>query len=191
MPATVRRLKINKRFESAACCWCGDALALGQHGAICEACESPHHAGCWDRENGCNGDRACVNRPLHQIPNQPQPVETPHRPLAPGETFCSSCGDIVTGLCYRCNPTAVSGYSGVIRGTVPEADEALRYAIIGLFCFGVILGPIAFVKATKAKQLIAQNPMLDGAGKATAAQILAVIEVLLYVTTILRALGGN
>lgn len=64
--------------------------------------------------------------------------------------------------------------------TIPckEANEALTYAIVGLFCFGFILGPIALVKASKAKQMIDADPRLLGAGKVTAARIIGVIAII-------------
>ncbi len=54
-----------------------------------------------------------------------------------------------------------------------EADEALKYAIISIFCFGIILAPVALSKAAKARKLIAANPRLQGSGKVTAATVIA------------------
>lgn len=182
MSETVRRLKINKRYEGSPCMWCGDLLLLGEDGAICAACESPHHARCWDRENGCNGP-SCVNRPLQQLKDV-RPVATaqqPTRPLAPGEMVCPTCGDIVSGsFCFRCRNLSGGEYTGP-RQTLPEAKEALKYAIIGIFCFGFILGPLAIVKGTNAKKAIAEDPRYEGEGLATAAQIIGGIVSLLSV----------
>ena len=33
------------------------------------------------------------------------------------------------------------------KETLPEAKEALKFAIIGIFCFGFIFGPLAIVKS--------------------------------------------
>ena len=63
------------------------------------------------------------------------------------------------------------------RVPCPEAGSALTYAIIGLFCFGVILGSIAISKALKAKEMIKADPRLTGEGKATAALILGIIDI--------------
>ena len=71
---------------------------------------------------------------------------------------------------------------------MPEANEALRYAIIGIFCFGFVLGPMAVVKGTAAKKLIAADPRWEGEGTATAAQVIGGIEVGLYVLYILAAI---
>src|SRR5882724_9164910 len=113
MAEAVRRLKINKRYESSACPWCGDRLVLGEDGAVCEACETAHHARCWDKENGCGGDPTCVNRPLQQIPDAPEQKKERKR-LAPGESVCPTCGDVVTRFCYRCRQRAEGGepYTG-------------------------------------------------------------------------------
>ena len=78
-------------------------------------------------------------------------------------------------------------YTGPKR-TSPEAKEAIRFAIIGLFCFGFVLGPLAIIRGTAAKKSIAMNPTLEGEGLATAAQIIGGIEVLLYVGWIFSAI---
>lgn len=184
-PETVKRLKINKRYEGMPCRWCGQPLAVGDDGAICGACESPHHASCWDTHNGCN-DPECVNRPLQQLKNVAPVEQKTTTRLNPGETICPTCGDVVSGYCFRCQNMATE-YTGK-KYTSPEAKEALRFAIIGLFCFGFILGPLAIIRGTAAKKSIATSPMLEGEGLATAAQIIGGIEVLLYVGWIIRAI---
>lgn len=191
MSETVRRLKINKRYEGQPCKWCGDLLMLGDDGAICAACESPHHARCWDKENGCN-NLGCVNRPLQQLKDvAPVGVAAkPTRPLAPGEMVCPTCGDILSsGYCFRCRNLSAADYTGP-KQTLPEAKDALKFAIIGIFCFGFILGPLAIVKATSAKKAIAQDPRYEGEGMATAAQIIGGIVCLLHLVNILVLIGG-
>lgn len=74
------------------------------------------------------------------------------------------------------------------KKTLPEANEALRYAIIGIFCLGFVLGPMAIMKGTSAKKRIAADPSWGGEGTATAAQIIGGIEVGLYVLYILAAI---
>jgi predicted RNA-binding Zn-ribbon protein involved in translation (DUF1610 family) len=189
--ATARRLKINKRYATSACAWCGDSLALGDEGAICEACESPHHARCWDKENGCNGAPDCVNRPLRQLPDGPPPAKETTRPLRFGESVCPSCGDIVAGFCYRCSQMGVSSepYIGV-RETAETAKEALKYAIAGFLCCQ-IFGVMAVIKGIEAKKEIARNPRLKGEGLATVALVLGVIEFLLGAIWILGIFAGT
>jgi uncharacterized protein DUF4190 len=74
---------------------------------------------------------------------------------------------------------------------LPEANEALRYALFGLLCFGFILGPIAIVKGNSAKKHIAADPRYDGEGIATAAQVIGWIEVGLSVLYILGAIARS
>jgi len=187
-PETVRRLKINKRYEGTPCRWCGQPLAVGDDGAICGACESVHHASCWDTHNGCNNP-GCVNRPLEQLHNVAPVEQRPTTQLKPGETLCPTCGDVVQGYCFRCQNMATE-YTGPKR-TAPEAKEALKYALIGLICLGPVLGPLAIVKGTAAKKTIAINPMLEGEGLATAAQIIGGIEVLGFVIWIVNLFAGG
>ena len=63
----------------------------------------------------------------------------------------------------------------------PQATTALKYAIIGLFCFGFVLGPLAIKNALEAKKIIALSPGMTGDGKATAALVIGVVDVLFFV----------
>ena len=72
----------------------------------------------------------------------------------------------------------------------PQANTALKYAIVGLFCFGVILGPLAIKNALDAKKLIALRPGMTGDGKATAALVIGIIDVLLFVVGMFARLAG-
>ena len=75
----------------------------------------------------------------------------------------------------------------VEEATIPckEAGEALTYSIVGLFCFGIILEPIAISKALKAKKMIQLNPRLAGSGKVTAALIISIVGLLLWILGII------
>ena len=101
------------------------------------------------------------------------------------EPFCNNCLVDIGGkpYCGSCKTMAVSGAPMVEAATIPckEANEALTYAIVGLFCFGIILEPIALFKASKAKKMLDLNPRLTGSGKVTAAYIIAVVGLLAWV----------
>jgi hypothetical protein len=60
------------------------------------------------------------------------------------------------------------------------AKQALTYALVGLFCFGVVLGPMAISKARSAKMIIAGNPGMRGEGMATAALIIGILDVAFF-----------
>ena len=102
------------------------------------------------------------------------------------EPFCNDCLVEIHGqkYCASCKVMALRGQPVVAEGaTVPckEANEALTYAIVSLFCFGFILGPVAISKASKARKMIELNPRLAGSGKATAATIIGVVALVLWV----------
>ena len=105
------------------------------------------------------------------------------------ESFCANCLVDLQGqqYCGSCKVMAVSGRPMVEEATMPckEAGEALKYAIIGIFCFGIILEPIAIFKALKAQKMIAANPRLTGSGKATAALIIGVVSLGLWVISLI------
>src|SRR5258708_2821597 len=102
------------------------------------------------------------------------------------EPFCGNC--LVTIKCRKfcgsCKVTALGANLPVLeQATEPcaEAAEALKYAIIGIFCLGIILEPIAISKALKAKKLIEANPNLTGEGKANAALVIGILGLVLWV----------
>jgi hypothetical protein len=121
-------------------------------------------------------------------------MECRNHPAAIAEDRCTSCmepfcGNCLVNLkgrryCGSCKMTALgTGLPVVEQATQPceEAGEALKYAIVGIFCLGIILEPIAISKALKAKRLIAANPNLTGEGKANAALVIGVVGLILWV----------
>jgi hypothetical protein len=69
-----------------------------------------------------------------------------------------------------------------IRGIAPGATGAMVWGIIGIFCFGVILGIIALVLGIGAKNKIKQFPdRYIGEGQATAGIVLGIIDIVLGV----------
>ena len=101
------------------------------------------------------------------------------------EPFCSECLVEIQGqrYCGSCKVLTVRGRPSPQAGVIPcaLAGSALQYAIFGLFCFGIILGPIAISKALKAKKEIEADPRLTGSGKANAALIIGIIVIVLWV----------
>ncbi len=104
------------------------------------------------------------------------------------EPFCDKCLVAIKGAkyCGDCKSLAV-GKDALQKtgptGTCEEAGQALRYAILGLLCG--ILFPIALVKGLNAKKIIAQNPGLEGSGKATAAIIIGAFGTILIILSII------
>jgi hypothetical protein len=114
------------------------------------------------------------------------------------QPFCPRCLVEIEGqqFCGQCKMLAVKDRPLVEEATVPckVAGEALTYAIVGIFCFGIILEPIAIAKALKAQRMIREDPRLTGSGKATAALIIAIVALVLWVLGLfvrLAALDGR
>ncbi len=118
-----------------------------------------------------------------QCRNHPD-VAAVNRCAGCAEPFCENCLVPIHGqkYCASCKVLAVQGGPAVEAATMPckEAGEALMYSIIGLFCVGIILEPVAISKALKARKLINDNPQLTGSGKATAALIIGIIGLALW-----------
>lgn len=125
-----------------------------------------------------------------QCKNHPD-VAAADRCAGCAEPFCPDCLVEIQGqkYCAACKTMALRGGTPQLaeEATIPckEANEALTYSIIGIFCFGIILEPIAISKALKARKMIAMNPRLAGSGKATAALIIGIIALVLWVLSII------
>lgn len=122
-------------------------------------------------------------------------VEATGRCAGCAEAFCSNCLVEIGGkpYCASCKTLSANPNAAVMpeEATIPckEANEALTLSIIGIFCFGIILEPLALVKASKARKMMAENPRLAGSGKATAATIIAVVALVLWVLGLLARLA--
>jgi Domain of unknown function (DUF4190) len=125
-------------------------------------------------------------------------MECRNHPAAPAadrcagcqEPFCDNCLVTVRGrkYCGSCKVMALGSQTPVFESATEvcaEANEALKYAIVGLFCCGIILEPIAINKAIKAKREIAENPNLTGEGRATAALVIGILGLVLWVISII------
>lgn len=127
-----------------------------------------------------------------QCRNHPNAMAT-DRCAGCSESFCPECLVEIQGqkYCGACKVMTVQGKPVAEEATVPlpEAKEALTYAIVGIFCFGIILEPIAIHKALKAKKMLAANPRFTGSGQAQAALIIAIVALLLWVLGILAKIA--
>lgn len=63
------------------------------------------------------------------------------------------------------------------EGNLPceAAGKALTYSIIGFFCFGIVLGPMAIAKAVEARRQIHEEPSLGGLAKANVGMMLGIM----------------
>lgn len=93
---------------------------------------------------------------------------------------------------YGLGPNPYAPHSMPYEGVPLEcaqANTALKYAIVGLFCFGFVLGPLAIKNALDAKKLIALSPGMTGGGKATAALIIGIVDVAFFFVGMLLRLS--
>src|ERR1051325_346878 len=123
-----------------------------------------------------------------QCKNHPE-VPALDRCAGCAEPFCQDCLVDIHGqkYCASCKVMALKGQAPIVeKASIPckEANEALTYAIVGIFCFGIILEPIALSKAAKAKKMIDMNQRLLGSGKVMAARIIASIALVLWVISL-------
>jgi hypothetical protein len=114
------------------------------------------------------------------------------------EAYCDNCLLTVRGTryCAACKGLAVTGPGSAPPPVVeaqpcPEANEALKYAIFGLFCIGIVLAPIAIKKGIDARRKIAANPGMAGSGTATSAIVIGSLALLLWVVGIMARVAGR
>ena len=113
-------------------------------------------------------------------------VDALDRCTACAEPFCPDCLVEINGqkYCGSCKVVAIKGQPVIEEEPsikCPEANEALQMALVSIFCFGIILAPMALFKAQKAKKIIAANPKLLGAGKVTAATVIGWTVLCLWI----------
>jgi len=107
------------------------------------------------------------------------------------ESFCDDCLVTIKNMryCGECKGMAIPPSAGLpVQQPCGEANDALKLAIVGIFCFGIVLEPLALAKAIKAKQRMRGDPTLTGSGKATAAVVIACFALTLWVMGILAKL---
>ena len=112
-----------------------------------------------------------------------------------GGVFCHHCLVPVRGhrFCTGCKGAAVAGVlpRGMPRAACPEAARALKMAVCGLFCFGIVLGPLSVRSALRARRTIAGDPRLTGSGIAAAAITLGVAACALWFLGLVTRLGAG
>ena len=173
MDTTVKRLKANRLIEGKPCPWCNQHMAFGDDTAVCGACQTPHHAACWDAQGGCATIK-CAHAPLQRIPEPAKPAA-----LGAGMTACPHCKRPMpehAKFCTYCKkaPTPDGLYHGP-KKNAPGAAASLVYGILSLFICGVIFGFIALSKSASASKAMARDPTLGGGGMATAGKVLGII----------------
>jgi hypothetical protein len=110
------------------------------------------------------------------------------------EAFCQNCLVQVAGqnYCASCKMMVVQGKPMYEQATRPSetANEALKYALIGIVCFGIVLEPMAIARALRAKREIAANPTLTGEGKANAALAIAIVGLVLWILGVIYRISS-
>ena len=72
-----------------------------------------------------------------------------------------------------------------------HATAALLVGILGLFVFGIVLGPLAIYLGVRSRRDIeASHGQLTGSGKATAAIVLGAIATAVWVIFVIATIAG-
>ena len=92
--------------------------------------------------------------------------------------------------CGSCKVMAVQGQPVMAEATqsCKTATHALIYSILSLFLCPLIFAPLAIYKGLEAKKEIDADPLLTGSGKVTAAIVIAIVGIVLWVAVRFAAL---
>jgi hypothetical protein len=93
-------------------------------------------------------------------------------------------------------PVGYGGYGpppGAMGGpsAAKDAQTAMICSIVGLVCFGIILGPIGLIKGLNAKKKMAATGNFEGQGMATAAIIIGIIDIVFFIIFVAVRLGSH
>jgi hypothetical protein len=94
-------------------------------------------------------------------------------------------------LCPHCH--MINTPDGLYHGpkeNAPGVVGAFVLSLVSLFICGIILGPIAYTMASKAKRAIETNPRYGGTGLCTAAQVIGIIAAITTGLLLLVRLGN-
>ena len=102
-----------------------------------------------------------------------------------GQKYCGSCK--VMTVKRKSAPPMTGGRAQFCN----EAREALIWAIVASsFCCCGVLYFVALTKASGAKSHISRNPTLDGKGVATAAQVISIAGIIVWIIGMMLRFAG-
>lgn len=113
-------------------------------------------------------------------------VEAVDRCTGCAEAFCGNCLVEVHGqqYCGSCKVIEIQGQpppSLPPKSICKEARDAFIMSLVGLFCFSIILEPVALIKATQARTLINGDPSRGGWGLTIGTTFIALFGLVLSV----------
>lgn len=218
MPNTVQKMRANSKVLEQNCSTCNAGFSLAEEVYQCSTCGGYHHVACWDASGTCPRAMAqgpafsAPDQPSVADPNilaaqasSPAAATPTGPPLAEDERRCPTCAEIIKKEALKCRycghafdsryaDQSVGGFFGDTARRLTEdkirsdAKNALIMSIIGIFCFGFILEPIALFKASRVFSQIGAAEREHGSvdigsarGQAIAAIIIGVCALLLVI----------
>lgn len=195
-----RQMRANQALSGQSCAICREEIQFGDPVRNCELCGAVQHQSCWDSAGGC-GTAGCDNAPLPELDLAEEQPPAPPAPAASGEMQrkpCPYCGESIALAaikCRHCGEFLEGGSSAgrpAAQGTSQKAIWSLVCGLVGLLCFGIILGPVALGLASSAKKDIRNSRgALGGGGMATAGTVLGIVDILGFIAFILISIAGS
>ena len=106
-------------------------------------------------------------------------------PIQEDAKKCKHCGEYLDPALRQAGGEAVAlANQAAIEAAKKKANQAFWYSIVGIFFFGIILGPAAFIKAGSANKTLTELGQPPD-GKATTARVLGAIVTVFWVIGVL------
>jgi hypothetical protein len=190
---TARNQKVNLKLEGQPCQACRMPMGLGDDAMVCTACETGHHAKCWNSFGGC-AKPGCTHAPARPV--APPVAALPPPPVMPaGMMPCPACRSAIyigSPVCPYCR--AITSPDGIYHGpktNAPGAVASMVCGIIGILFCGIVLGPVAIGLGSSARRHISQNPTYGGGGFAIAGLVLGILALIVNVIGFIIVAGGS
>lgn len=113
-------------------------------------------------------------------PGGPSPVALNPSGFVPPSGYAPPAGGFAPGP--GGGPIGFGGYNPAAGpSSAAEAKTAMICSIVGIFCCGIILGPIGLIKGLNAQKAMQASGNFEGKGMATAAVVCGIIAIVLFV----------
>lgn len=121
-------------------------------------------------------------QPAGQVPGLFAAATGGYPPAPAPSPYAAPPGPYAAAAAPHGVPYAQANYYGAPAGQsfAKDAQSAMIIAIIGIFCLGIILGPIAIVQGNKARKNMRASGNMEGEGMAVAAIVIGWIMVGLF-----------
>lgn len=228
MSNSVQKMRANSKVLEQNCSICGAGFSLAEEVYQCSTCGGYHHVACWDASGTCPqasavgsaesspGQPSVGDSNIPPVPaTTPLAASPPTAPLGDDERRCPTCAEVIKKEALKCRfcghvfdsryaEQSAGGFFGDTTKRLTEdkirsdAKSAMIMSIVGIFCLGIILEPIALFRASRVLSQIGAAEREHGSaldigaarGQAIAAVVIGICVLLLAVVYIIAIVAS-